>query len=128
MKDLRISSGTSWESEIGYSSIVRRGSYISVSGTTAMRGDQLVGGGSAGEQAAFIFEKIIRYLSEVDASLEDVVRTRMHIADARYAESVTGQYASVFRDIRPATSLIIVSGFIDPRLLVEIEVDAVVAE
>ena len=126
MIDQRIQSGTTWETSICYSRVVRRGNYVCVSGTTAMDGDRLVGEGDVAAQAEFVFSKIAASLARVGAGLGDVVRTRMYITDASAADSVTQAHAAVFAGINPCASLLIVKGFIDERLLVEIEADAVV--
>jgi len=120
----RFDSGTPWESEIKYSRAVRRGNFVAVSGTTAMDKDRLVGRGDAGAQAMFVFEKIIHALTEVGASIEDVVRTRMYIINPDDAEAVTRAHAHVFAEVRPAATLLVVAGFINSSLLVEIEADA----
>lgn len=124
----RHHSGTTWETEIAYSRAVRRGPVVAVSGTTAMDGDRLVGEGDAARQAGFVFAKIERSLAAVGASLADVVRTRMYITDPRDAAAVTRAHAVAMAGVRPAATLLVVAGFIDPALLVEIEVDAYVPE
>ena len=124
MTTRRYDSGTVWEREIGYSRAVRRGPLVQVSGTTAGDGDAVVGEGDAGEQARYAFGKIGRALAAVGASFGDVTRTRMYIVDAADAAAVTAAHAEVFAEVRPCASLMVVRGFIDARLLVEIEVDA----
>ena len=119
-------SGTRWEEEIKYSRAIRRGNYICISGTTAMDGDTLVGEGDAAAQAAFIFKKLAHSLEQVDATLGDTIRTRMYITDQQHAAAVTAAHAEAMADVRSATTLLVVKGFIDPRLLVEIELDALV--
>lgn len=124
MASIKFDSGTSWESSIKYSRAIRRGNFVAVSGTTAMDKDQLVGPDEAGVQAKFIFKKIIHALGKVGASIDDVVRTRMYITNPGDAEAVTQAHAEVFTDVRPAATLLVVAGFIDSSLLVEIEADA----
>lgn len=126
MIDKRYDSGTRWEREICYSRVVRRGNYVCVSGTTAMDGDDLIGLGDVSRQAEFIFSKIAQSLQQVGAELTDVMRTRMYITDASHAAAVTEAHAASFAGINPCATLVIVRGFIDERLLVEVEVDAVV--
>ena len=128
MREQRISSGTTWEDDMGYSRVVRRGAYVAVSGTTAVDGDRVVGEGDAGAQAAFIFRKVTSYLAKVQAVPSDVVRVRLYVTQPADTAPVTAAFTESFGAVRPAASLLIVSGFIDERLLVEIEVDAVVAE
>jgi len=122
-----ISSGTRWEAAVGYSRAVRVGPHVWVAGTTAVddRGG-VVGEGDAGAQALFILRKIERALAEADASLRDVVRTRMYLVSLADEEAVGRAHREVFGDIRPAATMIQIAGLVDPRLRVEIEVEAYV--
>lgn len=124
MDSMKYDSGTPWESKIKYSRAVKRGNFVAVSGTTAMDKDQFIGPDDAGAQAAFVFKKIIQALNEVGASKEDIIRTRMYITNPADAEAVTQAHAQIFADLRPATTLLVIAGFIDSSLLVEIEADA----
>lgn len=120
-----ISSGTKWEAAVGYSRAVRVGQQVWVAGTTAVNeAGEVVGEGDAGAQAAFIFSKIEKALTAAGASLTDVVRTRMFITDLAYEGAVGRAHAAVFAEIRPAATMVVISGLVDLRLLVEIEVDA----
>ncbi len=124
---LRIHSGAPWEAEAGYCRAVRRGRVIAVSGTTAVGDDgEIVGEGDAYAQARRCMEIIEAALGRAGAGLADVVRTRMYVTDISHWRSVARAHAEVFGDHPPATSLLAVSGLIDPRMLVEIEADAVV--
>lgn len=121
-----ISSGTVWEKKYGYSRAVRVGSQVWVAGTTAVDDSgAVVGVGSPGDQARFIFQKIERALIQAGATLKDVVRVRTFITDISRWEEVARAQGDVFGDIRPAATLVQVSAFIAPELLVEIEVDAI---
>ena len=121
-----ISSGTPWESRYGYSRAVRVGNVIEVAGTVAAdeNGD-VVGVGSAYEQTKFIFAKIEKALAEAGASLEDVVRTRMFLTDISLIDHVGLAHGEVFHDIRPASTALQISALINPEMLVEIEVTAI---
>lgn len=122
-----ISSGTRWEAAVGYSRAVRIGPHVWVAGTTAVDAEgRVVGEGDAYEQAAFILRKIGRALEEAGASLRDVVRTRMYLVSLEDEASVGRAHADVFREIRPAATMIQIAGLVDPRLRVEIEVEAYV--
>lgn len=129
MNRSRISSGTEWESAVGYSRAVLADSHIYVSGTTAT-GDQgnIVGVGNVYQQTKQALENIGSALREVDASLEDVVRTRIYVTNIDDWEEIGAAHADVFEDIRPATSMVEVSRLIDPKLLVEIEAVAVMPD
>jgi enamine deaminase RidA (YjgF/YER057c/UK114 family) len=130
MKDrLNISSGTKWEAFAGYSRAVRIGNIVSVAGTTAVdENGTVVGGGVPYEQAKFIFAKIEKALNEAGAMMKDVVHTRMYVTDISRWEEVARAHGEIFKDIRPASTLVEVSGLIEPELLVEIEATAVLAE
>jgi enamine deaminase RidA (YjgF/YER057c/UK114 family) len=123
-----ISSNTIWEDKIGYSRAVRVGNIIEVSGTTALDGDKLIGQGNIYEQTKFIFLKIEKALKEAGAEMKDVVRTRMYVTDISQSEIVGRAHAEFFAAIKPAASMIEVKGFIDPELLIEIEVTAVISQ
>lgn len=123
-----ISSGTSWEKLYGYSRAVRLGNAVYVAGTTAVdESGAVVGEDDPHQQARFIYEKIGKALAEAGASLRDVVRVRTFITDISWWTEVARAQGEVFSDIRPAATLVQVSALVDPKLLVEIEVDAVVA-
>lgn len=123
-----ISSGAIWEDRVGYSRAVRIGRHVWVAGTTAVdeRGN-FVAPGDAYAQAAFIFRKIEKALIEAGASLADVVRTRIFLTDLSRQDDVGRAHAEVFRNIRPAATMVGTTALVDPALLVEIEVDAYIA-
>ena len=123
----RVSSGVPWESAVGYCRAIRVGQQIFVSGTTATDADgYVVAVGDAYGQTRYIFQKIAAALGEVDASLADVVRTRMFVTDMNAWEEIGRAHGEFFGEVRPAASMVEVSGLIDPDHLVEIEVDAIV--
>jgi len=122
-----ISSGAKWEATIGYSRAVRVGNWVSVAGTTASNeAGEIVGIGDPYEQAIYVFQKIEKALVEAGASLKDVIRTRMYVTNNAHWQQVGRAHGEVFADIRPVATMIIVKALIEPGLLVEIEVDAII--
>lgn len=122
---INISSSSPWEDIVEYSRAVRVGNIIEVAGTTASEGDNIVGKDNLYEQTKFIFLKIEKALHDAGASLKDVVRTRMFVTDISKWEEAGKAHSEFFKDIKPAATMVEVSGLIHPDLLIEIEVTAV---
>jgi enamine deaminase RidA (YjgF/YER057c/UK114 family) len=114
---VNVSSGSAFESEVGYSRAVRTGRHIAVAGTTAP-------GDTAAAQMREALRRIEVALGEVGASLSDVVRTRIFVTDISCWREIGSVHAEVFGDIRPAATMVEVSALIAPDLVVEIEADA----
>ncbi len=118
----RAFSGAPWEERVGYCRAVRAGNHIYVTGTTAV--GALDGDGYA--QARRCLEIISRALQDLGAAMSDVVRTRMFVTDISRWEEYGRAHREVFSAHPPATTMVEVKALIDPKMLIEIEADAVV--
>jgi enamine deaminase RidA (YjgF/YER057c/UK114 family) len=121
----RVSSGGPWEASAGYSRAIAVGESCWVAGTTDAGPDgRSTHPDDVGGQARAVFAIIERALGEAGFGLADVVRIRMFITDMARKDELMAVQAELFRDIRPAATLVEVSALIDPSLLVEIEAEA----
>lgn len=125
MSDVRrVTTGAPWEDAFGYSRAVELpNGLVLVSGCTSVIGGAIVDGGPY-EQAVNSFKVAFAALQQLGLGRDDVVRTRMYLTHARDVEEVGRAHKELFDAVRPAASMIIVSGFVDPRLVVEVEVEA----
>jgi enamine deaminase RidA (YjgF/YER057c/UK114 family) len=122
--DRRISSGGPWESVVGYSRAVVAGPWVLVSGSTATVNGELQHVGDAYGQTIEAFGVVRRALEEAGLSLSDVVRTRMYLADMAHEADVARAHKELFDDVRPAATMVAISGFVNKDMLIEVEVDA----
>lgn len=129
MERQQVSTGTPWEAIAGYSRAVRVGPLVYISGTTAADATGAIQHkGDLYGQATYIFRKIEAALQAVGAEMKDVVRTRVYVTQMQQWEQVAKAHQDVFHTIRPANTLVAVSALATPDMLVEIEVDAVIAD
>ena len=110
----------------GFSRVVRAGSTVFVAGTTSINVDGVVIGDTPYEQARVILAKIVAELGRAGARPTDVVRTRAYVTDISRADDVGRAHGELFGEVRPVMTMVEVSALIDPRMLVEIEAEAVV--
>ncbi|WP_083496923.1 RidA family protein [Brevibacillus choshinensis] len=126
MNRTQVFTGSPWEPVVGYCRAIRVGDKIEVAGTTAMKDGAVVGVGDPYEQTKFILQTIEKALHELGADLSHVVRTRMFVTDISKWEEIGKAHGEFFRNIQPVATMVEVKALIEPELLVEIEVEAIV--
>ncbi|WP_031035910.1 RidA family protein [Streptomyces sp. NRRL F-5650] len=120
----RVQSGSPWEESFGFARAVAAGDRVVVAGTTAFRGEVLYGEGDPYEQAKVAFGTAVEAIGEFGLGIESVVRTRVYLAHTRDVDEVGRAHKELFDSVRPATTLLVVEGFVDSRVLVSVEVEA----
>ena len=127
MERQRVASGSPYEKTVGFSRAVRVGNRVLVAGTAPIWPD-----GSCDPdpevQARRCFEIILAALGELGAGPEHVVRTRTYLTDAADGEAVGKAHGAIFSEIRPASTMVVAGGLLDPRWKVEIEAEVIVDE
>lgn len=126
MPHLRVSTGSSYEQQVGYSRAVRIGQHVAVAGTTSIRDGSLAGVDDPTEQTRVILDIIASALEEAGASMDDVIRYRVYLVDVHHWPLVAPILSERFSEIRPANTLIGVAALVEPNMLVEIDADAIV--
>ncbi|MFF1443760.1 RidA family protein [Streptomyces sp. NPDC058295] len=120
----RITTGAPWEETFGYSRAVELpNGLVLVSGCTSIVDGEIAGGGPY-EQTVNAFAVAFAALEQLGLGRDDVVRTRMYLTHARDVDDVGRAHKELFETVRPAASMLIVSGLVDPSLVVEVEVEA----
>jgi enamine deaminase RidA (YjgF/YER057c/UK114 family) len=122
-----VSAQSSFADVVGYSRAVRVGSHVFVAGTAPIMADRSDPPFDPYNQAARCLEIIVDALKEVGAAPEHVVRTRIYLTDADDIDEVGRAHGEVFKDVRPVTTALVVRALLDPRWVVEIEAEALVA-
>ncbi|SNX57770.1 enamine deaminase RidA (YjgF/YER057c/UK114 family) [Streptomyces sp. TLI_55] len=120
----RVQSGSPWEESFGFARAVAVGDRVLVGGTTSFKGSVLYGEGDPYEQARTAFGTAIEALGEFGLDAGSVIRTRMYLTHARDVDDVGRAHKELFDAVRPVSTLLVVEGFVDPRILVEVEVEA----
>ncbi|MFI9765535.1 RidA family protein [Streptomyces sp. NPDC052415] len=120
----RVQSGSPWEESFGFARAVAAGDLVLVSGTTSFKGDVLYGEGDPYEQAKVAFAGAIEAIGEFGLGVESVIRTRMYLTHARDVDAVGRAHQELFDAVRPVSTLLVVEGFVDSRILVEVEIEA----
>ncbi|MFB7737552.1 RidA family protein [Streptomyces sp. NPDC056112] len=120
----RVQSGSPWEETFGYARAVAAGDRVLVAGTTAFKGRVLYGEGDPYEQAKVAFTSALEAIAEFGLGPGAVVRTRLYLTHLRDVDEVGRAHKELFDLVRPVSTLLVVEGFVDPRILVEIELEA----
>jgi len=123
----RVSSGGVWEKKVGYCRALRTGNHVFVSGTAPVGTDgQVVAPGDAYLQARRCFEIVKESLAKLDCPLSAVVRTRMFVTDVSRWEEYGRAHQEFFGDFPPTTALLGIAALVDPEMMIEVEVDAII--
>ncbi|MFE2098122.1 MULTISPECIES: RidA family protein [unclassified Streptomyces] len=120
----RVQSGSPWEESFGFARAVAAGDRVLVAGTTSFRGRVVYGEGDPYEQAKVAFTSALEAIAEFGLGIESVIRTRMYLTHVRDVDAVGRAHKEIFDSVRPASTLLVVEGFVDPRILVEVELEA----
>ncbi|WP_030990942.1 RidA family protein [Streptomyces sp. NRRL WC-3744] len=120
----RVQSGSPWEESFGFARAVTAGDRVLVGGTTSFKGTVLYGEGDPYEQAKVAFTGALEAIGEFGLGIESVIRTRMYLTHVRDVDAVGRAHQELFDAVRPVSTLLVVAGFVDPRILVEVELEA----
>ena len=128
MSRKNILTGSPWEDKMGYCRAVRIGNCIEVSGTVAIVDGTIVKANDAHAQTLNILERVAKVLEELDASMKDVIRTRIFTTDVSLFEDIATAHAKYFKDVKPTTGFYGIKQLVAPEYLVEIEFTAIIIE
>ncbi|GAQ57261.1 RidA family protein [Streptomyces acidiscabies] len=120
----RVQSGSPWEEPFGFARAVQAGDRVVVGGTTSFKGGVLYGEGDPYEQAKVAFGTALAAIAEFGLGPEAVIRTRLYLTHARDVDEVGRAHKEIFDAVRPVSTIVVVTGFVDPRILVEVELEA----
>lgn len=120
----RVQTESPWEESIGFARAVAAGDRVLVAGTMPLVDGSLVGEGDPYEQTKAAFGNALAVLPQFGLGPEAVIRTRMYCTHSRDVEDVGRAHRELFGEIRPVATLVVVSGFVDSRVLVEVEIEA----
>ncbi|MFF8904272.1 RidA family protein [Streptomyces olivaceoviridis] len=120
----RVQSGSPWEESFGFARAAAAGDRVLVGGTTSFKGTVLYGEGDPYEQAKVAFTSALEAIGEFGLGIESVIRTRMYLTHVRDVDAVGRAHQELFDAVRPVSTLLVVEGFVDPRILVEVELEA----
>ncbi|WP_333775945.1 RidA family protein [Streptomyces sp. IBSBF 3136] len=120
----RVQSGSPWEESFGFARAVAAGDRVLVAGTTSFKGTVLYGEGDPYEQAKVAFTSALEAIAEFGLGPDSVLRTRMYLTHTRDVDEAGRAHQEIFDSVRPVSTLLVVEGFVDPRILVEVELEA----
>ncbi|MFK0107783.1 RidA family protein [Streptomyces sp. NPDC091217] len=120
----RVQSGSPWEESFGFARAVAAGDRVLVGGTTSFKGTVLYGEGDPYEQAKVAFTSAVDAIGEFGLDIGSVIRTRMYLTHVRDVDAAGRAHKEIFDAVRPVSTLLVVEGFVDPRILVEVELEA----
>ena len=123
----KLSSSAIWEDIIGYSRAIKVGNTIEIAGTAAVKNGEVVHTGDPYHQTKYILQIIEHALKQLDASMDDVVRTRIYLKHINDWEEVDRAHGEFFSKIKPVSTMLAVSSMINPEMLVEIEATAIIS-
>lgn len=124
-KIVKISDKTPWSKKFSYSRVIRVNNHVVVAGTAPVKNGKIIYSGNPILQTKFILSKIEKAIKKVGAKRTDIVRTRIFVSDISKSEEIGKVHGEFFKGINPVTTMVEVNRFIDPKILIEIEAEAI---